>query len=78
MTVLAGTSAGAAGGGGGTTGTINPGLLWSGQYTQLGIEAIVPVNRASGSNVGVLMQLHFYIDDIFPHTLGTPIFGGLH
>jgi len=63
-------------GGGGTTGTINPGLLWSGQYTQLGIEAVVPVNRASGSNVGVLMQLHFYIDDLFPHTLGTPIFGG--
>src|SRR3569832_1087390 len=63
-------------GGGGTTGTINPGLLWSGQYTQLGIEAAVPVNRASGSNVGVLMQLHFYIDDIFPRTLGTPIFGG--
>jgi hypothetical protein len=64
--------------GGGTTGTINPGLLWSGQYTQLGIEAVVPVNRASGSNVGVLMQLHFYIDDIFPNSLGTPVFGGRH
>jgi hypothetical protein len=64
--------------GGGTTGTINPGLIWSGQYTQLGIEAVVPVNRASGANVGVLMQLHFYIDDIFPHSLGTPIFGGRH
>jgi hypothetical protein len=64
--------------GGGTTGTINPGLLWSGKYTQLGIEAIVPVNHASGDNVGVLMQLHFYVDDIFPHSLGTPIFGGHH
>ncbi|HEY0107254.1 MAG TPA: hypothetical protein VGB91_14330 [Rhizomicrobium sp.] len=63
-------------GGGGTTGTINPGILWSGQYSQLGVEAVVPVNRASGDNVGVLMQLHFYIDDIFPHSLGTPIFGG--
>jgi hypothetical protein len=60
--------------GGGTTGTINPGLIWSGQYTQLGLEAIVPVNRASGNNVGVLAQLHFYIDDIFPHSLGAPIF----
>lgn len=29
-------------GGGGTTGTINPGLIWSGQYTQVGAEAIVP------------------------------------
>jgi hypothetical protein len=65
-------------GSGGTTGTINPGLIWSGQYTQFGIEAVVPVNRASGRNVGVLMQLHFYIDDIFPDTLGTPVFGGRH
>jgi len=63
-------------GGGGTTGTINPGLIWSGQYTQLGIEATIPVNHASGDNVGVLMQLHFYVDDIFPHSLGTPLFGG--
>lgn len=63
---------------GGTTGTINPGLIWSGQYTQLAAEAVIPVNRASGSTVGVVMQLHFYIDDIFPHSLGTPIFGGNH
>jgi hypothetical protein len=62
--------------GGGTTGTVNPGLIWSGQYTQLGIEAVLPVNRASGSNIGVLMQLHFYLDDIFPHSLGTPLLGG--
>jgi hypothetical protein len=64
--------------GGGTTGTINPGLIWSGQYTQFAAEAIIPVNHASGDNVGVMMQLHFYIDDIFPDTLGTPIFGGNH
>ena len=62
-------------GGGGTTGTFNPGLIWSGQYTQLAVEATIPVNHASGDNVGVLMQLHFYIDDIFPHSLGTPLFG---
>ncbi len=61
---------------GGTTGTINPGILWSGQYSQLGVEAVIPVNRACGDNIGVLMQLHFYIDDLFPHSLGTPIFGG--
>jgi len=62
--------------GGGTTGTVNPGLIWSGQYTQVGVEAVVPVNHASGDNIGVLMQLHFYLDDIFPHSLGTPLFGG--
>jgi hypothetical protein len=59
-----------------TTGTINPGILWSGQYSQLGIEAVIPVNRESGHNVGVTAQLHFYIDDLFPDTLGRPIFGG--
>ena len=65
-------------GGGGTTGTIDPGILWTGQYCQFGVEAVVPVNHASGGNIGVLLQVHFYIDDIFPHTLGTPIFGGNH
>ena len=62
-------------GGGETTGTFNPGLIWSGQYEQLAVEAIVPANRASGGNVGVIAQLHFYIDDIFPDTLGKPLFG---
>jgi hypothetical protein len=63
---------------GGTTGTINPGLIWTGQYTQLAFEAIIPINHASGDTLGMKMQLHFYVDDIFPHSLGTPIFGGNH
>ncbi len=62
-------------GAGGTTATINPGLIWTGQYTQVAAEAVVPLNHASGDSVGVMMQLHFYIDDIFPGSLGTPIFG---
>ena len=61
---------------GATTGTINPGLIWTGQYTQFALEAVIPVNHASGDTVGAMMQIHFYIDDIFPHSLGTPIFGG--
>jgi hypothetical protein len=60
--------------GGATTGTVNPGLLWSGQYVQLGLEAAIPVNHATGSNIGVTAQLHFYIDDIFPDSLGAPLF----
>ncbi len=63
-------------GDGRTTGTVNPGLIWSGQYVQIAAEAVVPVNRASGHGVGFIAQLHFYIDDIFPHSLGRPIFGG--
>ena len=50
----------------GTTGTINPGILWAGQSVQLGIEAVIPVNGRSGSKTGVIAQLHFYLDDIFP------------
>jgi len=60
---------------GGTTGTIDPGLIWTGQYIQFAAEAVLPVNHASGDNVGVRMQLHFYLDDIFPHSLGVPIIG---
>ena len=63
-------------GGGGTTGTINPGLIWSGQVEQLAVEAMIPFNHASGGAVGVIAQLHFYIDDMFPQSLGRPIFGG--
>ena len=58
-----------------TTGTINPGLIYVGDKYQLGVEAIIPVNRASGDDVGVIGQLHLYLDDIFPHSLGRPLFG---
>jgi hypothetical protein len=59
-----------------TTGTINPGVLWVGNTFQVGVEAIVPVNRQSGTSVGVIAQLHLYLDDLFPTTIGKPIFGG--
>lgn len=58
-----------------TTGTVNPGLIWVGSYFQVGVEAIVPINRASGTGVGVLAQLHLYLDDMFPTTIGKPLFG---
>ena len=58
-----------------TTGTISPGVIWAGRYYQVGIEALIPINRQSGTNVGVIAQLHLYLDDIFPSTIGRPIFG---
>src|SRR3954449_10651599 len=58
-----------------TTGTINPGVIWVGRTFQFGIEALIPINRESGSNVGVIAQLHFYLDDIDPRGIGKPIFG---
>ncbi|MBV8978891.1 MAG: hypothetical protein JO261_05490 [Alphaproteobacteria bacterium] len=62
--------------GGALTGTIDPGLIWSGQYSQFGIEAMIPLNAATGRNVGVIAQLHFYLDDLFPHSIGRPLFAG--
>ena len=59
-----------------TTGTINPGVIWVGNYFQVGVEALIPTNRQSGSNVGVIAQLHLYLDDIDPHGIGRPLFGG--
>jgi hypothetical protein len=55
-----------------TTGSVNPGILWTGKTIQLGLEAIVPINRASGANIGMRVQLHLYLDDLLG--LG-PVFG---
>jgi hypothetical protein len=57
-----------------TTGTINPGVIYVGDSYQVGVEAMIPVNRQSGTSVGVIGQLHFFLDDIFPDSLGKPIF----
>jgi hypothetical protein len=59
----------------GTTGTINPGVVWVGNYFQVALEAIVPINRASGTGVGGMVQLHLYLDDLFPRSIGAPLFG---
>jgi hypothetical protein len=57
-----------------TTSTINPGVIWAGQWMQFGVEAMIPVNRQSGHGVGVIAQTHFYLDDIFPNSIGKPLF----
>ena len=59
----------------GTAGTINPGIIWSGRYFQVAVEARIPINSRSGSGVGWIAQLHFYLDDLFPRSIGRPIFG---
>lgn len=59
-----------------TTGSINPGVIWVGTYFQVGAEAVIPVNHASGTGVGFLGQLHLYLDDMFPTTIGRPLLGG--
>ena len=56
-----------------TTGTVNPGFIWVGNYFQVGAEAIIPINRESGRGVGWVAQLHLYLDDIFPTSIGRPM-----
>lgn len=64
----------AGGCGGGTTGTVNPGVIWIGRYYQLGLEAAIPLNGASGTHVGIMAQLHFFVDDLYPESLGRPLY----
>ena len=61
--------------GGLTTGTVNPGIIWAGRFFQVGVEAVFPINERSGKNVGVRGMLHFFLDDLFPTSIGRPLFG---
>ena len=38
------------------------------------LEAMIPINRDSGTSVGVIGQVHFFLDDIFPNSIGRPLF----
>lgn len=58
-----------------TTGSINPGVLWLNRWGQFGAEAVIPVNHASGTGIGVLFQAHLFLDDVMPRSLGKPLFG---
>ena len=57
-----------------TTGTVNPGIAWIGKYTELGIAAEIPMNPRSGAGAGVFVLFHLFIDDLFPKSIGRPIF----
>jgi hypothetical protein len=54
-------------------GMSDPGLLYISDKYQLGVEAVIPINRASGNDVGVIANLHLFLEDIFPETLGKPL-----
>jgi hypothetical protein len=58
----------------GTTGTIQPGVVYMADKWQIAVEAVIPVNGASGHGAGVVASLDLFLDDIFPNTIGKPIF----
>lgn len=56
------------------TGSVNPGIVWAGKHMQLGLAAQIPVNKRTGSSVGVLGLVHVFVDDLFPKSIGRPLF----
>lgn len=54
--------------------TVGAGAIYLADDYQIGLEALIPANRAAGQNVGVVAQFHVFLDDLLPHSLGRPIF----
>jgi hypothetical protein len=52
---------------------IAPGINYTASYYAVGVEALIPGNKATGSHPGFIAQFHLYFDDMFPHSLGKPI-----
>jgi hypothetical protein len=68
-----------------TGGSVNPGVIWFGRYLQLGLEAVIPIHgntidtaiEPRQGSVGLLAQLHFYLDDIWPEVFTWTPFSGV-
>jgi hypothetical protein len=59
-----------------TTGLIAPGVIWAGQYYQIGAEALLPYGQGQGHGIGAVVQFHIFLDDTFPNSIGRPLLGG--
>ncbi len=57
----------------GTTWTVAPGILYLAQWGEIGLEALIPANKAAGTNVGAVALVHFFLDDLMPTSLGKPL-----
>ena len=57
-----------------TTWVAAPGLIYLAQWGEVGVEALVPLDRAAGTNVGAVGLVHFFFDDLFAHSIGRPLF----
>jgi hypothetical protein len=53
--------------------TMNPGLSYVAVGWQVAVEAIVPLNNASGHGVGGRTQLLLFLDDLAPALFGKPL-----
>ena len=57
-------------------GTVAPGVLYEARAWQAGIEALIPASLATrqSQGTGFIVQFHVFLDDVFPHSLGRPLF----
>jgi hypothetical protein len=53
---------------------IAPGVTYAGEGWQFGVEAMIPVTRATGRGLGVTAQFHVWLDYFFPNSIGRPLF----
>lgn len=67
------TSPTTSGGNGPTTWTVAPGFIYLRTWYQVGIEALIPLNKGAGTNVGAIVQVHVFLDDLYPHGIGAPL-----
>ena len=51
------------------------GVNYTADWYAVGVEALIPGNKQTGSHAGVIAQFHLYFDDMFPNSLGKPIVG---
>jgi len=56
------------------TALIAPGLIYAGEGWQFGIEAMIPMTRATGKGLGVTAQFHVWLDYFFADSIGRPVF----
>ncbi len=53
--------------------TVAPGVIYLRTWYQVGLEALIPANKAAGTNVGFTLQLHVFLDDLYPNSIGAPL-----
>jgi hypothetical protein len=57
-----------------STSLIGAGFNYSGQGWDVGVEALVPTNHATGRGAGFTLQLHLSLDYLAPSSIGQPLF----
>jgi hypothetical protein len=54
--------------------SFSAGVIYLADTYQVGLELIFPGNQAAGKNIGYIAQLHLFLDDLLPNSLGKPLF----